>query len=156
VIDKKDIAAVCYVIDSVQTIWRVVVRLDRDFLFTQWIDLGILIIVIMTSSYLVTVTRITLSVVTSIIIMAIAIEVPTSLFVVAVPQSKSEMQSRVEGVMKNFLSDDSMQISWQAHAMQLIGVTSQERIDIIHHSTVPVRRVKFRSLMNRDRFIIHN
>lgn len=118
-IDKKDIAAICYVIDSVQTIWRVSVRLDRDFLFTQWIDLGILIIVIMTSSYLVTVTRITLDAVTPIImgvvtsiIVATAIEVPTSLFVVAVPQSKSEMQSRVEGIMKNFLSDDSMQIDW--------------------------------------------
>lgn len=131
-IDKKDIAAVCYVIDSVQTIRRVVVRLDRDFLFTQWIDLSILII-IMTSSYLVTVTRITLGVVTRIIV-AIAIEVPTSLFVVAVPQSKSEMQSRVESIMKNFLSDDSMQIDWQAHPMQLVGVTNEESIGIIHHS----------------------
>jgi hypothetical protein len=133
VIDKKDIAAVCYVIDGVQTIGRVVIRLDRDFLFTQWIDLSILIIVIMTSSYLVTVTRITLSVDTHIIV-AIAIEVPTSLFFVAVPQSESEMQSRVEGIMKNFLSDDSMQISWQAHPMQLIGVTNQESIDTVHHS----------------------
>lgn len=103
-IDKKDIAALRYVIDGVQTIRGVVVRLDRDFLFAQWIHRSTtLIIVIMTSSSLGIVTRITLG---------ISINVPTSLFVAVVPQSKSEMQSRVERIMENFLSNDSMQIGW--------------------------------------------